>query len=71
MNRDRKVKVSDLVSATEIAERLELSKPQVVHVWRTRHADFPEPVYMSDRVLIWAWPDIEKWARASGRLPKG
>ena len=27
-----------------IAQRLVVTRPQVVHEWRRRHADFPEPV---------------------------
>lgn len=38
------MKVSDLVSAVDIARKLGLSHPQNVHTWRKRHADFPQPV---------------------------
>lgn len=38
------MKVSDLVSAVDIARRLKLSHPQNVHTWRKRHSDFPAPI---------------------------
>jgi len=57
-----------LVGATEIAERLGVARPQVIHTWRTRHADFPEPVLALSQGLIWYWPDVEKWARRTGRI---
>jgi predicted DNA-binding transcriptional regulator AlpA len=64
----RKVDVDDLVGAAEIADRLELAHPQSVHTLRKRHADFPEPVAHLKRALGWAWPDVEAWAKATGRL---
>ncbi|MGB1506891.1 MAG: hypothetical protein ACPHDT_15560 [Acidimicrobiales bacterium] len=59
---------ADLVGAHEIAERLEVSRPQVVHVWRKRYDDFPEPVATLRSALIWDWTQVESWARESGRL---
>jgi hypothetical protein len=64
----RQVDVSDLVGAAEIAERLGLAHPESVHVWRRRYDDFPEPVAHLKRAHVWAWPDVEKWARHTGRL---
>lgn len=64
----RKVDVDDIVGAAEIAERLGLANSQLVHVWRRRHDDFPEPVRELKRAHVWAWPDVERWARATGRL---
>ena len=64
----RKVDVADLVGAFEIAERFGLSHPQSVHTLRHRHADFPEPVASLKRAHVWSWPDVQRWARASGRL---
>lgn len=57
-----------IVGAHEIAERLGVSRAQVVHVWRKRHADFPEPIATLKTALIWDWNHVEAWARASGRL---
>lgn len=65
----RKVDVDQLVGATEIAERLGVTRPNVVHEWARRHEDFPSPVLQLRRVKIWHWPDVENWAKATGRLP--
>ncbi|MDF1597044.1 MAG: hypothetical protein P1T08_13270 [Acidimicrobiia bacterium] len=65
----RRVDSELLVGASEIAERLGVARAQVVHTWRRRHADFPLPVAQLQSALIWYWPDIEKWAKITGRLP--
>ena len=64
----RKVDVNDLVGAAEIAERLGLSHPQSVHGWRRRYPDFPQPIAHLKTALVWNWPDVERWARRTGRL---
>ena len=63
-----RVDVDQLVGTTEIAARLGVQRPQVVHDWRRRHADFPKPLTVVSRVGLWYWPEVEKWARATGRL---
>jgi hypothetical protein len=65
---ERSVKVSDLVGSSEIATRLGVGKGSVVHDWRQRYPDFPEPVARLKVGLVWAWPDVEKWAKATGRI---
>lgn len=60
--------MNQLVGASEIAKRLGASRPQVVHVWRQRYADFPQPIAVLDMGMIWAWPDVERWAKKTGRL---
>lgn len=65
----RRVRPEDLVGAAEIAERLGLAQSQTVHSWRRRYSDFPEPIARLRTALIWAWPDIERWAERTGRLP--
>jgi predicted DNA-binding transcriptional regulator AlpA len=64
----RKLDADQLVGAAEIAQRLGLTRPQVVHNWRRRYTDFPEPAVTLQQGLVWSWPDIERWARSSGRL---
>ena len=64
----RRINVDDLVTATDIAERLGVKRAQVVHDWRRRHTDFPEPLVTRPRVLLWAWKDVKEWARRTGRL---
>jgi predicted DNA-binding transcriptional regulator AlpA len=64
----RKYDVDLLVGTAEIAQRLGVARPQVVHDWRRRHPEFPTPVAVISRVGLWYWPDVERWARATGRL---
>jgi hypothetical protein len=64
----RKVEVTDLVGSAEIAERLGLADQHTVHSWRRRYPDFPQPVALLRRAHVWAWPDVERWARNTGRL---
>ena len=64
----RSVNPDLLVGASEIAERLGHTRPQMIHTWRTRHADFPEPVAVLKQAMIWYWPDVEKWARKTRRI---
>jgi predicted DNA-binding transcriptional regulator AlpA len=63
----KKIDVDDLVGAHEIAQRLGVARPQVVHEWRRRHADFPEPIATLKTALIWDWREIQKWAKATNR----
>lgn len=67
---NRRVAVQDLVGAHEIAERLGVARPQVVHDWRRRHADFPQPIAQLKTALIWDWSEVEKWAKRTGRLSR-
>ena len=60
--------MTDLVGAAEIADRLGAKKSTLVHDWRYRYPDFPEPVAKLKSALVWAWPDVEAWARKTGRL---
>jgi hypothetical protein len=65
----RKIDAAHLVGTAEIAARLGLAQPETVHAWRRRHADFPTPVARLRIGFVWYWPDVERWARANGRLP--
>ena len=74
------------MSVAEIADKLDVSR-QLVHLWRERHPEFPQPIARLGGdtprnnnsgedtrkrkvgVLVWNWPDIEKWATATGRYP--
>lgn len=56
-----------LIGTTEVAERLEVSV-QTVHSWIRRYDDFPLPATRVGRSYLWHWPDVEAWARATGRL---
>lgn len=60
--------MTDLVGATEIAQRLGDTQPRTVHQWHRRYPDFPEPVAVLQQAMVWSWADVEEWARATGRL---
>ena len=62
--------MDDLVGAADIAERLGVDG-RTIHQWHRRHDDFPEPLVRLRQGFVWAWPDVAKWARATGRLGKG
>ena len=64
----RRLDVDQLVGTTEIAERLGVKRHQVVHDWRRRYEDFPAPVAHLRQAMIWYWPEVERWAKATGRL---
>ena len=53
----RRLDIDQLVGAAEIADRLGVSNSQVVHVWRYRHPDFPQPVTTLKTAMIWYWPE--------------
>lgn len=55
------------MGAHEIAVRLGLSFPNVVHTWRRRHQDFPAPVAELRAGLIWDWNDVAAWLKATDR----
>ena len=59
-------KTIDLVSAKEIAQRLDV-RPQTVHVWQHRGI-FPPPDIRLGVGPIWHWATIEAWAKQTGRL---
>lgn len=64
----RRIDSDQLVGAAEIAARLGMKRPQVIHDWRRRYPDFPEPVAHLRQALVWNWPDVERWAKQTGRL---
>jgi len=64
----RRINAEDLVGAHEIAERLGVRRPQVVHDWRRRHEDFPKPVARLKTALVWDWKEVQAWARSTGRI---
>lgn len=60
--------MDNLVGSAEIARRLGMKNPELVHAWRRRYDDFPEPVARLSIGLVWNWPDVERWGKATGRL---
>lgn len=63
-----RVDISELVGTKEIAERLGVARPAVIHDWRRRHTDFPEPLATVSGVHLWRWSDVKRWAKLTGRL---
>ncbi len=66
----RNVDLDDLIDSAAVAEIIGLNTRRAVTTYRTRHADFPEPVRSSEggRCLLWLRQEVEAWARATGRL---
>ena len=56
------VEPEELIDATEVADLLGLSHRNSVSVYRARYDDFPEPVVVKSRCLLWLRADIEAWA---------
>ena len=54
------------MGAAEIAARLGV-KSQTVHTWRHRKL-MPQPRWTVSGQPAWDWPEIEVWARRTGRL---
>lgn len=57
----------DLVGVTEVREMLGVSR-QRVHQLLRDDPTFPEPVAQLSAGRIWLRTDVERWARAGGRL---
>jgi predicted DNA-binding transcriptional regulator AlpA len=64
----RRLDVDQLVGAREIADRLHVAGRQTVQFWRDRYDDFPKPVVSRERAVLWYWPDVQEWAKRTGRL---
>ena len=64
----RKVDLDELVGTVEIAARLGVKRPQVVHDWRRRYPEFPQPVRRFGQYDVWLWPEVAAWAKQTGRL---
>ena len=64
----RKLDLDYLVGAAEIAERLGVKRPHLIHDWRRRYPEFPRPIVELIGILLWDWRDVERWARETARL---
>jgi hypothetical protein len=58
----------DPVGMVEIGERLG-ARRQTVAQWHFRRL-LPAPRWTVSGYPAWNWPDIERWARDTGRLPE-
>lgn len=65
-----KLSPKDLVGAHEIAKRLGLAFPNIVHAWRIRYKTFPEPIAVLRAGMIWDWKEVEVWAKMTNRRPE-
>lgn len=69
----RKVEVDQLVGATQISQRLGMRHSTHVHQLRRNDPTFPAPLTQLSPgpggAFVWYWPDVEAWARETGRLP--
>ena len=54
------------VGVAEIADRLGV-KRQTAQMWNYRKL-LPKPKWTVSGQPAWNWPDIERWAKESGRL---
>ena len=64
----RKLDLDYLVGAAEIAERLGIKRPHLIHDWRHRYPEFPKPIVELIGILLWDWRDVERWARETERM---
>ena len=60
---DRMVNLNDLLDAAGVAELLGLGHRNSVTTYRSRYAEFPDPVVDmgSGRCLLWLRSDVEAW----------
>lgn len=54
------VDTDDLVTAAQIAVRLEVSR-STPGVWEKRYPDYPKPVIATDKVKLWSWTAVQTW----------
>jgi hypothetical protein len=64
----KKIDVDYLVGAAEIADRLNLKRPHLIHDWRRRYPEFPQPLLELKGILLWDWRDVENWAKLTDRF---
>ena len=58
----------DLIGAAEVQHILKLSHPNSVTTYLKRYDDFPQPVVVFTKVLVWDWSEVEAWSRRTGRM---
>lgn len=59
--------VCDPVGVVEVCERLGVTRA-AFDAWKHRGLGFPEPRWTVGGRPAWNWPDVAKWAKATGRL---
>jgi predicted DNA-binding transcriptional regulator AlpA len=65
-----KVRTEDLIDAHEVAKILGLSHFQSVSTYQRRYSDMPRPAVNlgPGRPRLWLRPEVERWARKTGRI---
>jgi glutathione-regulated potassium-efflux system ancillary protein KefG len=65
----RKIDVDDLIDANGVARLLGLAHRNSVTTYLHRYPDMPRPVidFRESRIRLWSRPEIEHWARKTGR----
>jgi len=60
----------DLLDSHDVADLLGLSNNPAVSTYRGRYPDFPAPLIEkgAGRCVLWRRQDVERWAKATGRL---
>ena len=62
-----------LVGAYDIAQRLGWRNQELVHYYLHKDQTFPRPAAAiggpTRKTMVWLWPDVERWAQRTGRLP--
>lgn len=66
MSRAVKIDPDDLLDANEVAALLGLTHRQAVATYRVRYDDFPEPVVVKARCMLWRRQDVERWKVSRG-----
>jgi glutathione-regulated potassium-efflux system ancillary protein KefG len=64
-----RINSEDLIDSLEVAEILGLAHRESVTTYLRRYPDMPRPVVDlgKGRVRLWLRPEIEAWARRTGR----
>ncbi len=67
-----RINSEDLIDSQIVADILGLAHRNSVTTYLMRYPDMPRPVVElgRGRVRLWLRPDIEAWARQTGRLAK-
>lgn len=58
---------ADPVGVVEVAARLGVTR-KAVDQWRRRSLGFPDPRWTVGGRPAWSWPEVEAWARRTGRI---
>jgi glutathione-regulated potassium-efflux system ancillary protein KefG len=65
------IRSEDLIDAQGIAMLLGLAQRNTISAYQRRYPDMPRPIVNlgPKRTRLWLRPEIEAWARRTGRLP--